>query len=1008
MAVIVSKTQAELGGGSPTSLATASGFWRAEAYNVGPMGWGQPSNLTSTPVTLGVTFANSGNCQGVILGIVGNETASYSTHGSVTVVLQEYVTGVWTDRRTVTLTAAQIIGYSTVDSSGVFIVPFEFTGYAVTTAASTWRFSITGAAATNSWKLLTSDGSNYFYVTWCNTAVTFADNDCVIARAPTVIDKTATIKGVLGTGDSTFGIAALVCRASDPTAANVAYLQWASSPGASYTLTVDGVIAISSNGGFRAGTSSSRISTANKGIINFATRTVGSKSGFYDVGGDRRIGKTSLFIYGEIPSTTYTHFASSALANQASLTTNTTTGWSSGDTIAIGGESNPGARYGNGAQGIKTISSISGTSITCTGNIGLDVNFVAGGLIFRTNGYGFKVIGPTALADLNLNAPNNFVISGCELVDMQRADVVWYYNYTSQALRSTVLFEYSSIRITNGGSFYGTSMITLDGLTFDHCCFHNVTVLIYPAGSISSLGRNGDITFSNNKFVAASIGIRGDSGVLSCRMVVSNNEVWNGGYSTLCGSTSTLSGNNFYYCTYAGYSGWGVVTFANSINCQLSNNTYDGCDYVYGVGSAPGISCVDTTSSYGSTYANTNLLDVFSGGFFQIQLATPTGTPTVTTSNVQAGSSGSVLEFKNYNNTAGDYRSYTPYGYNYSTSSKLAMQATQSSYQHYLDFLLTTQAVSGAKLYYAVNCQIQNAAYYAGTYTAPSATLSYDNGSSTTAVASASTSSQTLSSVVTFATDSNPATLRLAIKSDATQANTEVRFDTAVFNLRKYGKTFLGSTLTLERYRSDTFQNLPTLSTDPYITQTTAATVAAYTGISVNHATQTCTITSNHSIQELYDYVHYDLTQTSNMGYAEWFTTIDGVTFSSTYNITINGCTLSGTGTKLSLPTKTFSLVSGGAYGGIATDSSGTVVPVTVSNLVTGSRVRIAKHSDNTEIVNAAESGGSVTASYTLIGASLDVDVTVRKAGYQQWTTQATITTSGLLVTAGQASDGTY
>lgn len=49
------------------------------------------------------------------------------------------------------------------------------------------------------------------------------------------------------------------------------------------------------------------------------------------------------------------------------------------------------------------------------------------------------------------------------------------------------------------------------------------------------------------------------------------------------------------------------------------------------------------------------------------------------------------------------------------------------------------------------------------------------------------------------------------------------------------------------------------------IQQTNEATVGAYTGIAIDHVAQSITISSTHTIREIYDYVYYDLVQTANL-----------------------------------------------------------------------------------------------------------------------------------------------
>jgi hypothetical protein len=57
------------------------------------------------------------------------------------------------------------------------------------------------------------------------------------------------------------------------------------------------------------------------------------------------------------------------------------------------------------------------------------------------------------------------------------------------------------------------------------------------------------------------------------------------------------------------------------------------------------------------------------------------------------------------------------------------------------------------------------------------------------------------------------------------------------------------------------------------------STAGAYTGIAVNGAAQTITVTADHSIQEVYDYIQWWSTQSANMQYVVPITSADGNTF---------------------------------------------------------------------------------------------------------------------------------
>lgn len=107
--------------------------------------------------------------------------------------------------------------------------------------------------------------------------------------------------------------------------------------------------------------------------------------------------------------------------------------------------------------------------------------------------------------------------------------------------------------------------------------------------------------------------------------------------------------------------------------------------------------------------------------------------------------------------------------------------------------------------------------------------------------------------------------------------------------------------VTVSRHYGFQFLNQTYQTVNPYITEDDESVVGAYTWISINHTTDTITITSPHTIEEIYDYVYYDLCQTANLAIPEYFTT-DWATYTTTYNI-VNNSTLSGTGTLITTGT---------------------------------------------------------------------------------------------------------
>jgi hypothetical protein len=112
MAVIVSN--------GATNLSTVNGFYRAESYNLST--YSTTVLALSTTRQINVTFANAGNCKGLIIPLC----AIAHVTRDVTVLLQENVASVWTTRASVTLTAAQISNSTANTTQANWYTPFEF------------------------------------------------------------------------------------------------------------------------------------------------------------------------------------------------------------------------------------------------------------------------------------------------------------------------------------------------------------------------------------------------------------------------------------------------------------------------------------------------------------------------------------------------------------------------------------------------------------------------------------------------------------------------------------------------------------------------------------------------------------------------------------------------------------------------------------------------------------------------------------------------------------------
>lgn len=195
------------------------------------------------------------------------------------------------------------------------------------------------------------------------------------------------------------------------------------------------------------------------------------------------------------------------------------------------------------------------------------------------------------------------------------------------------------------------------------------------------------------------------------------------------------------------------------------------------------------------------------------------------------------------------------------------------------------------------------------------------------------------------------------------------------------------------------------------IQQTVEATVGAYTGITINHGTQTITVSSNHSVREIYDYCYYNLCQTVNLAQAEFFTSTDGINFSSTYNLILSGGSLTGTG-NINLGTKVLTRTTETSTLPITYNSGANVFGnISISGLVVNSRVRLNNTSDNIELYNSVVAATSVLIPATWsTNKTLDLRVTyvVGAAAKLNFQSAGTLTSTLAAFTVSQVDDTIY
>ncbi len=190
------------------------------------------------------------------------------------------------------------------------------------------------------------------------------------------------------------------------------------------------------------------------------------------------------------------------------------------------------------------------------------------------------------------------------------------------------------------------------------------------------------------------------------------------------------------------------------------------------------------------------------------------------------------------------------------------------------------------------------------------------------------------------------------------------------------------------------------------------ATAQLITGVTVDGATNTVTVTADKSIDDIYAYTQWWSTQFDNMNYEVPFVTTDGINYSSTYNLTLNGGNITGSGA-INLGSATFSRVgSETSTVPITYNSNANVFTnITVSGLVSNSRVRVNNETDNVELYNAVVGATSLSVPVTwTANKSLDVRVTYVNGttAYLPYQTSGSLTNLGASFTVSQELDTVY
>ena len=236
--------------------------------------------------------------------------------------------------------------------------------------------------------------------------------------------------------------------------------------------------------------------------------------------------------------------------------------------------------------------------------------------------------------------------------------------------------------------------------------------------------------------------------------------------------------------------------------------------------------------------------------------------------------------------------------------------------------------------------------------------------------------------------------------------NTPVMKTPHEMRIYKYGKEMLSSKSSIEAKTDWAL----TMLTDDHITETTEATVAAYSGITINHTAETIIISEDHTLDEIYDYCQYDIISSTKQ-IDQTIHTADGVNFVSGYSFVVDtGITVTATDQKLSMVSgETYTLTGTAQFTGIVATTTTTRIPVKLTNIIDGSRYWVGKSSDGSEIFKGTQSGSGTVTGYYEHTANTDIDIRVRKSSasvkYLPWVGDGTLIASAFSLRIRQIQD---
>jgi len=763
-------------------------------------------------------------------------------------------------------------------STAASTISTDATGYAIGATAIT----MTGTVAAGSFVVgesVTFYGDpNYYPIAAWNSAtkvLTIGGTGLIVAIPASSVRVTS--RGHVITVDTN----AIEGGDDTSTAINVTgTLKWSRT--ATSQLTVNGELLVLTKGTFDMGQSADPIPVAYTATLK-TNRSAALADGKWGVTFQDN---TGLYIYGAA-KTTNALLVSDISAGATSARVTDGTGWAVNDRVVF-------AATGTSAteQDVKTI----GTITLVSGTV-YDITWTGG------TTYGHKANGPVG------NMTNNCIITVYNTTYRSYFDAMWntVQPTNSREIRYVTFEEFATN--TAGGVFQKQA-----GITFRCSGSTTVTTPWISVGNIAiyqTTNGSGGIQHGNNKarFYVNDVALYMTSGTAILGYaggVVDNNRlyVYRTSSAVTFGYSEGTRSHRFYDCYFTGYSyaltfNGGIqpefhrcyffaglyTLFWNTVNGAYFNSCYFGSG-----GSTP------TGASVSQSYIATCGVESLGSGILRDCYFDATKTTVGGTYNTGASTLELAVVNKNANVTA--HELCYPAARFYRENSIISRGKSCIAYS-----ASTTAAKSFKTIYIPASNNValtikgrlrKNSSY--GSSTRPTVTLSGLGITPQTFTMTDSTDTWEEFTFTATQTSGNDGSLELVFTCQSTSTSALAYLDGVLYDPFCQYKDFYGYS-----YAPTT----PALTVDPVITQATEATVSAYTGISI--AAGVITLTSDHSIEELYDYCQYY--RVANQ-LAPFFTSTDGVNFTSTYNITMTGANLTGIGV-INMPANTLTMTGG-------------------------------------------------------------------------------------------------